>query len=62
MIMDTGVYSPQLIINTEEWEIVHVDSATNSLMQSTGVVVAHINKVDDVFFKKCQERAKKRYM
>lgn len=62
MIMDTGVYSPQLIINTEEWEIVHVDSATYSLMQSTGVVVAHINKVDDVFFKKCQERAKKRYM
>lgn len=48
---DTDVHSVQLIINAEEWGVVNSHSSSNSWMQSTGLVVAHVNKGDDVFVK-----------
>eukprot|EP00105_Crassostrea_gigas_P014556 XP_011431248.1 PREDICTED: heavy metal-binding protein HIP [Crassostrea gigas] len=46
---NNDAHSTQLMINTVEWGIVHANSASSSWMQSTGVVVAHVNKGDDVF-------------
>lgn len=46
---DTDVHSVQLIINAEEWGVVNSHSRSNSWMQSTGLVVAYVNKGDDVF-------------
>lgn len=47
-----GAYhSTQLMVNTAEWGIVHAHSSSASYMQSTGVVVVHVNKGDDVFVK-----------
>lgn len=46
---DTDVHSVQLIINAEEWGVVNSHSSSNSWMQSTGLVVAYVNKGDDVF-------------
>lgn len=65
MVPETGVYvfiwnfmngnndahSTQLMINTEEWGILHAHSASNNWNQSTGVIVAHVNKRDEVFVK-----------
>lgn len=47
-----GAYhSTQLMINSEEWGVVHAHSTSTSWMQSSSVVVAHVNKGDDVFVK-----------
>lgn len=47
-----GAYhSTQLMVNTAEWGKVHAHSSSASYMQSTGVVVVHVNKGDDVFVK-----------
>eukprot|EP00105_Crassostrea_gigas_P014555 XP_011431247.1 PREDICTED: uncharacterized protein LOC105330966 [Crassostrea gigas] len=48
---NNDAHSTQLMINTEEWGIVHAHSASNNWNQSTGVIVAHVNKGDDVFVK-----------
>lgn len=40
------------MINTEDWwGGVHTHSGSSSTMQSTSVVVAYVNKGDDVFVK-----------
>ncbi|XP_062615515.1 multimerin-2-like [Saccostrea cucullata] len=44
-------HSTQLMINSEEWGIVHTHTAPNTWTQVTGCVVAHVNKGDDVFVK-----------
>lgn len=47
-----GAYhSTQLMINTAVWGLVHAHTSSTSVMQSTGVVVAHVNKGDDVHVK-----------
>lgn len=48
---NNDVHFTQLMVNTEEWGIVYANSASNSWIQSTGVVVAYVNKGDDVFVK-----------
>ncbi|XP_062610248.1 complement C1q-like protein 4 [Saccostrea cucullata] len=48
---DDGAHSSQLMINSEEWGITHSNTAVNAWSQSTGCVVAHVNKGDDVFVK-----------
>lgn len=48
---NNDAHSTQLMINTGEWGIVHAHSASNNWNQSTGVIVAHVNKGDDVFVK-----------
>ncbi|XP_061176927.1 uncharacterized protein LOC133185631 [Saccostrea echinata] len=48
---DGGIHSTQLMINSEEWGITHSRTPSNSFLQSTGCVVAHVNKGDDVFGK-----------
>lgn len=51
--LNSAFYSKQLMINTEDWwGGVHTHSGSSSTMQSTSVVVAHVNKGDDVFVKK----------
>lgn len=39
------------MINTEECGLVHAATSSNTVMQSTGVVVAYVNRGDDVFAK-----------
>lgn len=65
MVPETGIYvsiwsfmnaysdyhSTQLMVNTEVWGVVHSGTGSTSVMQSTGVVVAHVNKGDDFFVK-----------
>lgn len=46
---NSAIHSTQLMINTEELGVVHVHSASSSWMQSTSVVVAHVNQGDNVF-------------
>ena len=46
---NNDAHSTQLMIHTKEWGVVYSHAAFNSWMQSTGVVVAHVNKGDDVF-------------
>ncbi|XP_062610246.1 complement C1q-like protein 4 [Saccostrea cucullata] len=46
-----GIHSTQLMINSEEWGMTHSHTLTNNFPQSTGCVVAHVNKGDDVFVK-----------
>lgn len=48
---NSAIHSTQLMINTEELGVVHVHSASSSWMQSTSVVVAHVNQGDNVFVK-----------
>lgn len=50
--LNSAFYSTQLMINTEDWwGGVHTHSGMSSTIQSTSVVVAHVNKGDDVFVK-----------
>lgn len=44
-------HSTQLMVDTEEWGLVHSGTSSTSVIQSTGVVVAHVKKGDDVFVK-----------
>lgn len=48
---NVAVHSTQLMINSDIWGIVRANSGSDVLVQSTGVVVAHVNKGDDVFVK-----------
>lgn len=50
--LNSAFYSTQLMINTEDWwGGVYAHSGSSSTMQSTSVVVVHVNKGDDVFVK-----------
>lgn len=52
-----GAYhSTQLMVNTAEWGKVHAYSSSASYMQSTGVVVVHVNKGDEVLIKTLDSR------
>lgn len=51
MNRNSDYHSVQLTIDTEYWGAVHAHSGSSSTMQSTGVVVAHVTKGDDVFVK-----------
>ncbi|XP_062610247.1 uncharacterized protein LOC134272026 [Saccostrea cucullata] len=48
---DGGVHSTQLMINSEEWGKIEGRTPSHDSLQSTGCVVAHVNKGDDVFVK-----------
>eukprot|EP00105_Crassostrea_gigas_P014557 XP_011431249.1 PREDICTED: heavy metal-binding protein HIP [Crassostrea gigas] len=48
---NSAYHSTQLMINSQEWGVVHSNTVSNGWMQSTSVVVAHVNKGDDAFVK-----------
>lgn len=50
--LNSTFYSTQLMINTEDWwGGVRTHSGSSSTMQSTSIVIVHVNKGDDVFVK-----------
>lgn len=50
IFLNLEFYSTQLMINTEDWwGGFHTHSGSSSTMQSSSVIVAHVNKGDDVF-------------
>lgn len=56
MIENVDELSAQLMINSDIWGIVRANSGSDVLVQSTGVVVAHVNKGDEVFVKLAYDR------